>query len=384
MQQITESRDDSRPNICLETKGTYQSNSGFCQIEHLLWNYSEQIGSYGIAVYVCLMRHANNRVSFVSYETIARECKMSRRLAIQTVSTLIRIGIVQTDRSKGRHCNVYNLPLLSSLPTPTVHEDNSSTVQESNRSTVYQHNRSRKQCRKVTVTVQQDNRSDHPTVQQVHPNSAAGAPELEVLNKNKDRSLPEGFRDLDTKFCTGGCGGTENDSDTNQNQRQEPLQDQQEDDCFSLSELTTTTEVTTKRAVNQCSAAGEQKNPSTPRQRTKLPITTPPQEFTPDATTMKWLQERRLTDEAIKMLIETVVDSWKSSGRCYADWQATFRNWAKKEMEFNPDRYKDHRPRQVIVPELKRHENVTLPPGIVERAERGRQRRLQGLQGRMW
>ena len=76
--------------------------------------YGARIGANGIAVYVCLARHAStSRTAFPSFTMLATKIGMHRRTVIRVVRILIELGLIEVSRQadkSGRYlANTYRL-----------------------------------------------------------------------------------------------------------------------------------------------------------------------------------------------------------------------------------------------------------------------------------
>jgi predicted transcriptional regulator len=67
---------------------------------------------YDIAVYQYIVRCGNNSTAFPSYNTIAKKCRISRRKAIDTISHLIGLGLLEKEtltKKNGNQKNIYSI-----------------------------------------------------------------------------------------------------------------------------------------------------------------------------------------------------------------------------------------------------------------------------------
>lgn len=76
-------------------------------------DYGPELGPYGIAVYICLCRHADREeATFVGQKTVAREIGAGRTAVNQAVAKLRALGLVEVeDRQdeRGRTTSIYTL-----------------------------------------------------------------------------------------------------------------------------------------------------------------------------------------------------------------------------------------------------------------------------------
>jgi predicted transcriptional regulator len=91
----------------------------------------------GIAVYLCLIRHANNQNQcYPSFKLIAEKCGMSRMTVIRTIDKLIGLDLIQVQKRKtdkgGDTSNLYIIKKLSNdiNPEKARLESNSSSNRE--------------------------------------------------------------------------------------------------------------------------------------------------------------------------------------------------------------------------------------------------------------
>lgn len=88
--------------------------------------YGEQLGAYGLAVYMCLARFTNQEmVSWPSYETIAKRTGISRRKVITEVAKLVELGLVEVTpqynpETKEHRSNLFTLTSASYAPPPSA------------------------------------------------------------------------------------------------------------------------------------------------------------------------------------------------------------------------------------------------------------------------
>ncbi len=73
----------------------------------------------GIAVYLCLVRHANNDgTCYPSLNTIAKKCGICRNTVIRTIDKLVELGLIvreKRDSQKGRTSNLYTIVDISEI-----------------------------------------------------------------------------------------------------------------------------------------------------------------------------------------------------------------------------------------------------------------------------
>jgi hypothetical protein len=132
---------------------------------NLVDHFGKSLGPIGLAVYVCLVRHFNQDkgAAWPSYERIAELLGMCRRTAIRGIQTLELAGLIQVDKSAGRHANRYKLTAANGdsdapLDSPTVTQMHPNSDSQS----------------PLTVT-------------QMHPNSDSDALEQDLENKTKGK-----------------------------------------------------------------------------------------------------------------------------------------------------------------------------------------------------
>ena len=109
----------------------------FMSIQAMAWviDNSQQTG-HGFVTLLMIANHANaeGKKSWPSMKTLARECRLSVRTIQRVILKLEASGELLVDRSAGRSCHSYSIPLManvdrtvSTLNTPNV--DTESTLQ---------------------------------------------------------------------------------------------------------------------------------------------------------------------------------------------------------------------------------------------------------------
>lgn len=109
----------------------------FFQVENaLIDKFGAVLGPYGIAVYVCIVRHFNQKVgaAWPSMATIASETGMSRRRVITAVKQLEKLGLLRVEpryhESGGKTSHHYMLVNVEPLTPPQTPVDPPSTPTE--------------------------------------------------------------------------------------------------------------------------------------------------------------------------------------------------------------------------------------------------------------
>jgi DNA-binding GntR family transcriptional regulator len=87
----------------------------------------------GIAVYLCLIRHANNQSQcYPSFKLIAEKCGMSRMTVIRTIDKLIGLDLIQVQKRKSNKGDYSsNLYTIKELPETSDKIDTQRVVSES-------------------------------------------------------------------------------------------------------------------------------------------------------------------------------------------------------------------------------------------------------------
>lgn len=109
----------------------------FFQVENaVIDNFGALLGPYGLAVYVCIVRHVNHKsgVAFPSMATIAAETGMRRNRVVKAVKDLRDLGLIRVQPRKrddgGQTSNEYELVNVTPLTPPHVPGPESSTATE--------------------------------------------------------------------------------------------------------------------------------------------------------------------------------------------------------------------------------------------------------------
>jgi len=76
-----------------------QNNFTFFMVPKAIYekNYANEIGVYGISVYLCLLFHKNNKTGdcFPSEETLAKKTGMTRNSVRKHIKSLLDFGIIE-------------------------------------------------------------------------------------------------------------------------------------------------------------------------------------------------------------------------------------------------------------------------------------------------
>jgi predicted transcriptional regulator len=104
------------------------------------WAYNEifdvlgnKLKPNGIAVYLCLIRHANNQNQcYPSFKLIAEKCGMSRMTVIRTIDKLIGLDLIQVQKRKSNKGDYSsNLYTIKELPETSDKIDTQGVISES-------------------------------------------------------------------------------------------------------------------------------------------------------------------------------------------------------------------------------------------------------------
>lgn len=68
--------------------------------------------------------------------------------------------------------------------------------------------------------------------------------------------------------------------------------------------------------------------------------TKPPENFSPSDKLITWSEQNWYWKQNLNTLSESCLDHFRSKGEKRVDWEATIRNWCKKDKEFHPEKYK--------------------------------------------
>ena len=84
----------------------------------------------GIAVYLCLIRHANNQSQcYPSFKLIAEKCGMSRRTVIRTIDNLVHLDLIKVQKRKtDKNDYSSNLYFIKNINTEETTNNNSERV----------------------------------------------------------------------------------------------------------------------------------------------------------------------------------------------------------------------------------------------------------------
>lgn len=90
--------------------------------------YAMKIGPFGIAVYMALVRYANNndQTCYPSYETLQERLGFSRRSVARAIEILVEYGLIAKEQRragpKGRQTNIYRIRRTPAPSRRLVHE----------------------------------------------------------------------------------------------------------------------------------------------------------------------------------------------------------------------------------------------------------------------
>jgi hypothetical protein len=88
-----------QPSEIIDSRRTYTFYVDDALIDH----FAPQIGVYGIAVYVLLVRHAKNHQAFPSLTRITERLSISRRTAQRTLTDLEKAGLITIKKRRSIH-----------------------------------------------------------------------------------------------------------------------------------------------------------------------------------------------------------------------------------------------------------------------------------------
>lgn len=71
------------------------------------------------------------------------------------------------------------------------------------------------------------------------------------------------------------------------------------------------------------------------RRRQRVPATPCPARFELTDEMVQWAEKQGVSLDQVRPQTERFIDHWKSKGELRADWDATWRNWMRKAVEFN-------------------------------------------------
>lgn len=99
-------------------------------------------------------------------------------------------------------------------------------------------------------------------------------------------------------------------------------------------------ERSSEEAVKKQSGSSEEAKKKKVKKEKKDNMVETPEKFIPSQTLIDWSTKESYWKNNLLSLAESCLDHFRSKGEKRADWEATIRNWCKKDKEYHPDKYR--------------------------------------------